>query len=634
MCGLAGVLAPGATRDALSATASAMAQTLAHRGPDGDGLWVQAEQGIALAHRRLAILDLTPAGRQPMASTCGRYTLVFNGEIYNHLKLRTELGERAWKSGSDTETLLAGVERWGLVATLRRVRGMFALALWDATDQQLFLARDRMGEKPLYFGVQDGRLLFASELKAIAATPGVSLSIGREAVAQYACYGYVPAPLSIYQGFQKLRPGHIARFTPSSLDAAVEQVPYWRLEPSTPSCGRLTDAEAIEELHRRLAEAVRGQMLSDVPLGAFLSGGVDSSVVVALMQDAAARPVRTFSIGFDDPAFNEAPYASAVAGILGTDHTELIVTPEDSLRLIPTLSDVWDEPFADSSQVPTLLLSRLARSSVTVSLSGDGGDELFLGYEKYLLADRMQQMPRIALSAAAAAAGAAPLSLLNSAMPHAPRRLHRALSPERLAVLRQYSRADGPEARYLALFARSQHHAKMVSTPAEAPLLEPMDLPDTLDPLVALSAIDAHHYLPDDILVKVDRAAMAMSLETRAPLLDADVVQFAFSLPASMKLRGGATKWILKQVLGRYLPPAHVERPKMGFSVPLEHWLRGPLKPWAEELLDPDQLRRDGLFNPDEVWSRWLDHQAGRQNNDVPLWRVLMFQSWKQRWAP
>ena len=623
MCGFAGLLSlTKESEELLHRHAVRMAGSLQHRGPDDSGTWVDALVGIALAHRRLAILDLSPAGHQPMVSAGGRFVLAFNGEIYNHQDLRQRLvAEGAappWRGSSDTETLLAAFEAWGLDATLQRCSGMFALGLWDRQSRQLTLVRDRFGEKPLYYGRQGSFWLFGSELKALRLGPGFAGQIDPNAVAALLRLGFVSGPATIYKGVAKLPAG--TRVTLSA-QGAGQPVPYWSLGATItaalaePWSG--SDEAALDAVEQSLGTAIGRQMLADVPVGAFLSGGIDSSLVTALMQARASQPVRTFSIGFDEAEYNEAPHALAVARHLGTDHTELVVTASDALSVVPTLPEIYDEPFADSSQIPTTLLCALARQHVTVALSGDGGDELFAGYRRYGLAERLQRRLRPLPRPLRRLVGRTMSSLRNKESTLvdvllAPSDLHLyqlLLShwnhPENIVI-----GADRPA---------SQGHLQQLASLALDGLVEQAMACDQLD------------YLCDDILVKVDRAAMAASLETRVPLLDPAVVALSWRLSPDLRRRGGVSKWPLRQLLYRYVPQALVDRPKMGFGVPIDRWLRGPLREWAEALLDPDLLRRQGLLRPEPIRRLWYEHLAGKADWHYYLWDVLMLQAWLER---
>lgn len=649
MCGLTGFWQPGGCRhDGAAVTVRRMADALAHRGPDDAGVWVDAAAGVTLGHRRLAIVDLSPAGHQPMASASGRFVIAFNGEIYNHAELRRELEAAgrapAWRGHSDTETLLAAVEAWGLERTLARSVGMFALALWDAQERALWLARDRLGEKPLYYGWQRGVLLFGSELKALRAHPAFVGEIDRGALAAYFRHDYVPAPHSIYQGIRKLPPGSWLRLTGPQAAAWAwpEPVAYWSLKEGAEAGLRApfagTETEAVQALEERLYESIRLQMVADVPLGAFLSGGVDSTTVVALMQAQSSRPVRTFTIGFHEGEYNEAQHAAAVARHLGTEHTELYVTPEQAMAVIPRLPQLYDEPFADSSQIPTFLVAQLARQQVTVCLSGDGGDELFGGYNRYFWTDRIWRKlgwaPKALRQAAAAGLRAVPPEGWNrlwaAVAPLLPGRLRVPNPGDKLHKLAEVLRAEGPQAIYHRLVSHWWQPEALVLGAAEAPtaLTRPETWPAVDDPRHWMMALDALTYLPDDILVKVDRAAMGVSLETRVPLLDHRVVELAWRMPLGYKIRDGQGKWLLRQVLYRHVPRELVERPKQGFGVPIDHWLRGPLRDWAEDLLSEGRLREEGFLDPAPVRALWAEHLSGRRNGQYLLWDVLMWQAW------
>ncbi len=651
MCGLTGFWQPGGCRtEDAQVIACRMADALVHRGPDDDGVWMDEGAGLALGHRRLAILDLSPAGHQPMASASDRFVIAFNGEIYNHLTLRQQLASQgaapAWRGHSDTETLLAAFEAWGVEVTLKKVVGMFALALWDRESRTLTLARDRMGEKPLYYGWQGGVFLFGSELKALRAHPAFLGEIHRDALALFLRHNYVPAPHSIYRGIRKLLPGRYLCVRPDS-DCAVAQAPtfYWRAYDAASHGARddLDDATAVSALDELLRQSIRGQMLADVPLGAFLSGGVDSSTVVALMQAQASRPVKTFTIGFHEQDYNEAEHAHAVAAHLGCEHTELYVTPEQAMAVVPGLPTLFDEPFADSSQIPTFLVAQLAREHVTVSLSGDGGDELFGGYNRYFWTRRIwQKLDRLPLSIRRALAAfmvkPSPQTwnrVFRVFKPMLPKRLDVSLAGDKVHKLAELVTLDSPEAVYRYLVSHWKHPAEDVVIGAREPetiLQRPQDWPELPWLEERMMYLDQMTYLPDDILVKVDRAAMGVSLETRVPLLDHRIVEFAWRLPLHMKIRHGQGKWLLRQVLYKYVPQNLIERPKMGFGVPLDQWLRGPLKAWAEELLSETRLRREGYFQPAPIRDKWAEHLSGRRNWAYYLWDVLMFQAWLEEW--
>lgn len=645
MCGIAGFIGGRFDHGGQGARAALtrMTAAIAYRGPDSAGAWLDPEHKAALGHRRLAILDLSPAGEQPMISPSGRFVTVYNGEIYNHLELRERL-KGPWRGHSDTETLLAAIEAWGLEKALGECAGMFALALWDREEKALILARDRLGEKPLYYGWQgagaEAAFLFGSELKALARHPGFRREIDRQALALFTRFNYVPAPHSIYAGIAKLPPGTFLTLRANEKTPVITT--YWSAAEIAASGAAapldIGPEEATDELERVLSKAVSQQMISDVPLGAFLSGGVDSSTVVALMQAQSSRPVKSFSIGFDDPAYNEAQHAAAVARHLGTDHTELYVRPEDALAVIPSLPSIYDEPFADASQVPTLLVSRLARKQVTVALSGDGGDELFAGYNRYRLAarnwGRISKLPRPLRRAAAR--GLAALSpeqwnkVAGAVAPILPASLRLSLPGEKVHKAARGLASGSADELYLGLVSSWRDPAEIVIGGAEPATLgrEALARLDGLGTTERMMALDMLTYLPDDILAKVDRAAMSVSLETRVPLLDHRVVEFAWRLPLGLKLSGGETKRVLRQLLYRHVPRALIERPKMGFGIPIDTWLRGPLKGWAEELIGERRLASEGYFRPEPIRSAWDAHQSGRANMQYHLWAILMFQSW------
>ena len=643
MCGLAGSWEPRGERDgdALKRIARTMARLVESRGPDDAGEWADPDSGIALGHRRLAIVDLSPRGRQPMVSTDGNLVIAYNGEIYNFRELRAELeaSGASFLGDSDTEVLLEACAAWGIERALVRCIGMFALAVWDRTSRRLHLARDRVGIKPLYWARIPRGLLFASQPKCFSAHPGWRPAIDRAAFAEYLRHGYVNAPRCIYRDASQVRPGHIL-----TLDArgGVRERCYWDVaEVARSGIERREppgDEEAIETLDALLRDAVARRMVADVPLGAFLSGGVDSSTVVSLMQAQSSRPVRTFSIGFDEKRFDEAVHARAVARHLGTDHTELYVEPDHAIDLIPTLAERYDEPFGDSSQLPTLLVSELARRHVTVALSGDGGDEVFAGYNRHALAETLRRVyaasPRLARKAVAGALKTLRPQTWDRLSALLPARARPRLLGDKLHMLAEVVSLDRFDAVYPRLVSHWGLDAELV--PGEGPgagRLETAALDGGIGGDVErMQLMDMLTYLPSDILTKVDRASMAFSLEARVPLLDHRVVEHAWSLPADFKIRSGETKWILRRVLERYLPPAQFERPKMGFAVPIDRWLRGPLRDWAADLLDPRSLGEDDLFSVDLVRRRWDEHQAGTRNWQYSLWIVLMAQAWRRRW--
>jgi asparagine synthase (glutamine-hydrolysing) len=642
MCGIAGFWTPGgAALPAADGAVRAMADALRHRGPDDAGTWLDGEAGIALGHRRLSILDLSPCGHQPMVSADGRWVLAFNGEIYNFAELRAPLeaaGVR-FRGHSDTEVLLEAIARWGVVPAVQRAAGMFALAAWDREARALHLARDRFGEKPLYHGWMGGTFLFGSELKALRAHPAWRGAVDRGALALFLRFNCVPAPFSIYEGVRKLLPGHVATVTGRG-EPATE--PYWSLEEAALRGAREplegSDEELVARTEACLGTTIAQQMVADVPLGALLSGGIDSTTVVALMQAASARPVRTFTIGFHEKGYDEAGHARAVARHLGTEHTELYVTPQEALDVIPSLPTLYDEPFGDSSAVPTFLVARLARAHVTVALSGDGGDEMFGGYTRYFLGERIWRrlsgVPHPLRLAGAAALRTLPpaawqrvADVLQAALPPGRRVAHAGDRVHKLAGL--FGAASGLDM-YRLLVSHWREPAALVVDGHE-----PEARHATLARAGGLSSLvermmltDAQTYLPDDIMVKVDRATMGVSLESRAPFLDHRVAEFAWRLPLRAKVRDGIGKWVLREVLVRHVPRALVERPKMGFGVPIDHWLRGPLRGWAADLLAPERLRREGFLRPGEITRRWRQHQAGTHNWQYHLWDVLMFQAW------
>jgi len=638
MCGFAGSLGAGECDEN---SLRRMVATLSHRGPDDKGLWFDQDAAIGLVHARLSILDLSAAGHQPMSSTSGQYVIVFNGEIYNHIKLRAELEQSGhapnWRGHSDTETLLAGFHAWGIEATLRKSVGMFAFAVWDKQTHTLTLARDRLGEKPIYYGWQGGTFLFGSELKALKAHPAFCAEIDRDALAAFMRYSYIPAPQSIYHGIHKLMPGSLLSVR-AGKHTGSKSVQYWSLlgvaregllAPFTGS-----DAEALQGLEASLSESVSIQQISDVPIGAFLSGGIDSSTIVALMQAKSIRPIHTFTIGFDDLQFNEAVHARAVARHLGTDHTELYVTPEEARVVIPQLPMLYDEPFGDSSQIPTYLVSQLARRSVTVSLSGDAGDELFGGYNRYTWTRKLLKVPaplRRMLACLLGALSPAQWDRIYSALqPMLPSSIRVRMPGDKAHKLSHVLAVDSDAAIYQRLVSTWQYPDTVVLGGRDCMNLSQAwdELTDFDAPEYRMMALDALTYLTDDILCKVDRAAMGVSLETRVPFLDHRVVEYAWRLPLHMKIRNGQSKWILRQLLYKYVPKELIERPKMGFGVPIDAWLRGPLREWAENLLNESRLRQEGYFNPTPIRQKWVEHISGKRNWQYQLWNVLMFQAW------
>ncbi|MGB3635277.1 MAG: asparagine synthase (glutamine-hydrolyzing) [Rubrobacteraceae bacterium] len=642
MCGIAGFFSPGSAKKEAEQTVRRMTDALVHRGPDDGGVWEDQRSGVALGNRRLAIVDLSPEGHQPMCSADGRYVLAFNGEIYNFPALRAELEQlgHGFRGHSDTEVMLAAFTAWGLEAGLGRFNGMFAFALWDRQERVLHLARDRFGEKPLYYGWMGGTLLFGSELKALRAHPRFRGEVSRDALALYLRHNYVPAPYSIYEGVCKLPPG--TRMTINEAGETSEPIPYWSARRAAergvadPFGG--SEQEAVDALDAVLSDSVGMRMVADVPLGAFLSGGIDSSTIVSLMQAQSDRPVKTFSIGFHEEAYSEAEHAKAVARHLGTEHTELYVTPREALEVVPKLPTLYDEPFADSSQIPTYLVSELARKHVTVSLSGDGGDELFGGYRRYALGQdlwrRIGWMPSAGRRAAGHAISSIPVEILNKRLarlaPLAGRYGHSGEMGDKLHKLAEILTADDPEDLYHGLVSYYRDPAGIVPGSVEPPtaLTDRSRRADVDSFAHRMMYLDSVSYLPDDILAKVDRASMGVSLEARVPMLDHRVYELAWSLPPSMKTRDGADKWILRRVLDRYVPRELVERPKMGFGVPVGAWLRGSLREWAEGLLDEKRLRDEGFFEPLPIREKWSEHLSGSRNWHAHLWGVLMFQAW------
>jgi asparagine synthase (glutamine-hydrolysing) len=641
MCGIAGALLTGASTDAatLRRQVSMMAAAIAHRGPDGRGAWADPAAGIALAHARLSILDLSPTGAQPMCSPDERLVIVFNGEVYNHLALRRELEGRGRRlhGTSDTEVFLAAIDQWGLESAVERAVGMFAFALWDRDARALHLVRDRLGEKPLYYGWVGATFLFGSELRALRAHPAWCGQIDRAVLDQYFRFGYVPPPLCIYSGCAQVTPGTILTLDPRAGAGAEPKVTtYWSLADvarrgaEAPFPGGLL--EASEELERMLARSIREQMVADVPVGCFLSGGIDSSTIAALMQREAAGRIRTFSIGFSDAAYDEAPYARAVARHLGTDHTELTVTPAAALGVIPALPQIYDEPFADSSQVPMVLLARMAREHVTVALTGDGGDEVFCGYNSHVRLNqiwrRIRHVPLVIRQLGARAIALVPVGAYDAVL----RRARVGVLGDQVQKLGRMIREDSPESMYRSLVTVWEPGSIVRDGGSSPPLAfdAPGRWPPSDDLLSRLLFLGSVTSLPGDMLVKVDRAAMASGLEARAPLLDHRTVEFAWSLPTALKSSGGLGKLPLRHLLNRLVPRSLVDRPKTGFSIPIDEWLKGPLRDWAESLLSPEQLAREGMLRSEPIRAKWKEHLDGRRKWQQHLWAVLMFEAWLQ----
>ena len=639
MCGIAGFIDLRLQNHEadLRHHAALMNDTLLHRGPDDQGIWVDSSVGITLAQRRLSIVDLSPAGHQPMVSSCGRWIMTYNGETYSNQELRPLLEARGvkFRGHSDTEVMLEACAAFGVKQATKQFIGMFAFALWDREEQVLYVVRDRLGIKPLYWAQTDETFLFASELKALYAYPDFNRQVNSEAVSSYLRYGYVPAPMTIYKGAQKLAPGTILKYRPG--ESSVELESFWSLEQtvaeSRANPSRLNEEEAIAELDALLTDAVGRRMMADVPLGALLSGGIDSSVVVALMQKQSTRPIQTFTIGFSEQGYDEAPYAKAVAKHLGTDHTELYVTAAQAQSVIPKLPQMFDEPFADSSQIPTFLVSELARKSVTVALSGDGGDEIFAGYNRYLLANRLWKYVKYLPCSGLVAKGITNISVAKwDKISHSlPPFLKLDRFGDRMHKLANLLDKKSMEEFYQHFISQWHNPNQLMPNILEPHLpqfnLKSANLKNSIE---QMQFIDTLTYLPDDILAKVDRASMAVSLESRVPLLDHRVIAWAWQQPMHYKIKQNKTKWLLRQVLAKYVPPNLTERPKMGFGIPLDSWLRGSLKDWAGDLLHSDSLK--DYFEPALIRKAWDQHQTGHYNFQSSLWVILMFQAWREKW--
>lgn len=633
MCGISGFISRNTLTSNSEQLLSAMTASLIHRGPNDQGIWLDREAGVGLAHTRLAVVDLSPAGRQPMHSPSGRYVIVFNGEIYNHLLLRKELTNINWRGHSDTETLCAAFDAWGIEETICRSVGMFAFAVWDMKTRMLILGRDRAGEKPIYYGRHGNVFLFASELKALKIHPDFKPELDKNVLSLYLRHNYVPAPYSIYKNTYKLMPGTLLFIPIASLES-VEKT-YWSAsdlalsKANTPFKG--DEKEVVDELDRLMQDSIAQQMISDVPLGAFLSGGIDSSLVVALMQAQSQQPIRTFSIGFNEKEFNEAHYAKAVANHLGTHHTELYVNTDDALKVIPKLSTLYDEPFADSSQIPTFLISQLAKQHVTVALTGDGGDELFCGYNRYILTNKLwgkiSKFPPSIRKVAAHLIHSVSIGTWNKLLAMVPQahnigiKLHKGANVLASSNINQV---------YNLLISHHNNPGSLLHRDIVNPELTTnygLENLSILNDTDRMMVFDFMTYLCDDILVKVDRAAMGVSLETRVPFLDHRIVEFAWNIPTNIKLRHGQSKWPLRQLLYRHVPKELIERTKMGFGIPLNKWLQGPLRDWAEDLLNERRLIEEGIFKPDLIRDIWQQHLNGRSSSHF-LWGILMFQAW------
>ena len=643
MCGFVGFFDPNKSLPAakMRVIVLKMAATLESRGPDDEGSWVDAEAGIALGHRRLSIIDLSQAGHQPMVSGGGRFVIAYNGEVYNFAELRRELENKggAFRGGSDTEVVLAAVEAWGVEAAVKRFIGMFSFAIWDRECRSITLVRDRLGIKPLYWGWSGEVLFFGSQPGAFSRHPAWTPEIDRDALAAYLRHNYVPGPRSIFRGVEKLEPGCLVEIGP---DRTVGHRRYWDLRAIARDGIRnrstMSDSEAVESLEQLLRDAVKRRMVADVPLGVFLSGGIDSSTVAALMQAQCDRPVKSFSIGFHEEGYNEAEHAKAVARHLGTDHTELYVESDHVLEALQAMARYYDEPFADSSQIPTFLVSEMTRRHVTVALSGDGGDELFAGYNRYFWGDSLWRR-FLRWPAPVRALGAGMIRALSPAkwdrmFGMLPSQVRPPQAGDKMYKLADVLSIGGQEALYRRLVSQWENPDEVIRGAHEPKgiLWDPTVRDDVPDFTERMQFLDTVTYLPDDILTKVDRASMAVSLEVRVPLLDHRVVEFAWRLPKAMKVRGGKGKWLLRQVLYKYVPQELVNRPKMGFGIPIDRWLRGELRDWAEDLLSEDRLAREGFFDPAPIRAKWAEHLSGRHNWQYPLWTVLMFQSWHETW--
>jgi asparagine synthase (glutamine-hydrolysing) len=637
MCGFTGFLGYGSLNASqVKNVTKNMGSAIIHRGPDDSGIWLDVESQVAFSHQRLSVLDLSFHGSQPMASLSGRYVIVFNGEIYNHHNIRKKLHNYVFRGNSDTETILAGIEAWGLDKLLTQLEGMYAFAVWDKEGGLLTLVRDRIGEKPLYYGWQDGVFLFGSDLESFKRHPNFKSKVDRNSISLMLSYGYIPAPHSIYQGISKLLPGCSLSISMLNPEPNIES--YWsaidvaKSGVQTPFSG--TAHDAVDKLESLLMNSVGSQMLSDVPLGAFLSGGIDSSLIVSLMQAQSNRPIQTFSIGFNDKNYNEAIYAKKVAQHLGTNHTELYVDYKDIVNVIPRLPLIYSEPFSDSSQVPTFLVSQLAKKHVTVALTGDAGDELFCGYNRYQITNKLWRKIKILPVPLRALIARALMSISpanwDKYTAHIPFFNAYNKIGDKLHKGARVLTSNSINELYMGLVSNFQNPGSIVINDGNVPttLFDKKIILNEFDGVQQMMALDLISYLPDDILTKVDRAAMSVSLETRVPFLDKSVVEFAWSLPQSIKLKNGYTKWPLRELLSHYLPNEMIDRPKMGFGMPIDTWLRGPLRDWAEDLLSEDRLLREGYFHPLPIRKIWKEHLSGKYNHKNKLWNILMFQAW------
>ena len=642
MCGFVGVMSKNKAMLDFNLISS-MTNTITHRGPDDSGFWNDQPAGIALGHRRLSILDLSKAGHQPMHSPSKRYVIVFNGEIYNHQEIRTLLEKCSWIGTSDTETLLMAIDRWGINKTIELCVGMFAFAIWDNHKRELILGRDRMGEKPIYYGWQgngkNSSFLFGSELKALKNHPSFLPKINRQALSLFMEYSYVPTPYSIYQDIFKLKPGHLLTVSLDKYNPTIEQ--YWSFIDMAKSsnASKLYEPEknVVDKLESLLKSVIKQQMVADVPVGVFLSGGVDSSTIASIMQSQSNIPINTFTIGFSEEMYNEAIPAKAIANHLKTNHTELYVTSQQALDIIPGLPGLYCEPFADSSQIPTFLVSKLAREKVSVAVTGDAGDELFGGYNRYTLTKKLwgkiSHLPVWARSfIASSMTSLSPNSwniIANSIPSLVPKSLRLNNLGEKIHKAAKVITAKQFDDFYLGLVTHCKSEEIVIGSHEQKPLLNYKQSGLTLfDDVEKMMIIDTMTYLPDDILVKVDRASMAVSLESRTPFLDHRIVDFAWRIPQSLKINKGSSKWILREILYKHVPKHLINRPKMGFAVPIDSWLRGPLRDWAENLLDENRLKQEGFFHPEPIRNKWLEHLSGKKNWQHFLWNVLMFQSW------